>query len=215
MGAVAPPGLCWRHRGRRYRKWGERFASLPEEMGLVLGELEKRGLLYVDPRPGSQPPALVWGRSVDVIVDEPPTAADIENQTGAAGAIARAKGSALGFAGTPRSCHSPATGDVGGEPPGRWARACASKRIGAGADRPMSGLPYRPNVGAVLFNRDGKVFVARRADLPNAEGSRRRVAIAARWHRCERRPAASPCCVNWRKRSAQRMLRSSESIPTG
>ena len=34
----------------------------------------------------------------------------------------------------------------------------------------MSGLPYRPNVGAVLFNRDGLVFVARRADLPNAEG---------------------------------------------
>jgi putative (di)nucleoside polyphosphate hydrolase len=31
-------------------------------------------------------------------------------------------------------------------------------------------LPYRPNVGAVLFNRDGRVFVARRADLPNAEG---------------------------------------------
>jgi len=31
-------------------------------------------------------------------------------------------------------------------------------------------LPYRPNVGAVLFNRDGQVFVARRADLPNAEG---------------------------------------------
>jgi putative (di)nucleoside polyphosphate hydrolase len=31
-------------------------------------------------------------------------------------------------------------------------------------------LPYRPNVGAVLFNRHGKVFVARRADLPNAEG---------------------------------------------
>jgi putative (di)nucleoside polyphosphate hydrolase len=34
----------------------------------------------------------------------------------------------------------------------------------------MSALPYRPNVGAVLFNRDGLVFVARRADLPNAEG---------------------------------------------
>jgi putative (di)nucleoside polyphosphate hydrolase len=37
----------------------------------------------------------------------------------------------------------------------------------------MSGgptLPYRPNVGAVLFNRSGRVFVARRADLPNAEG---------------------------------------------
>jgi putative (di)nucleoside polyphosphate hydrolase len=31
-------------------------------------------------------------------------------------------------------------------------------------------LPYRPNVGAVLFNADGLVLVARRADLPNAEG---------------------------------------------
>ncbi|MGA9866591.1 MAG: RNA pyrophosphohydrolase [Acetobacteraceae bacterium] len=32
-------------------------------------------------------------------------------------------------------------------------------------------LPYRPNVGAVLFNPVGLVFVARRADLPNAEGA--------------------------------------------
>ncbi len=32
-------------------------------------------------------------------------------------------------------------------------------------------LPYRPNVGAVLFDRRGMVFVARRADLPNAEGT--------------------------------------------
>ncbi len=32
-------------------------------------------------------------------------------------------------------------------------------------------LPYRPNVGAVLFNPAGQVFVARRADLPNAEGA--------------------------------------------
>ena len=35
----------------------------------------------------------------------------------------------------------------------------------------MSTLPYRPNVGAALFNRAGRVFVARRADLPNAEGA--------------------------------------------
>jgi putative (di)nucleoside polyphosphate hydrolase len=32
-------------------------------------------------------------------------------------------------------------------------------------------LPWRPNVGAVLFNRAGHIFVARRADLPNAEGA--------------------------------------------
>jgi len=31
-------------------------------------------------------------------------------------------------------------------------------------------LPYRANVGAALFNREGLVLVARRADLPNAEG---------------------------------------------
>ena len=40
----------------------------------------------------------------------------------------------------------------------------------------MSDLPYRPNVGAVLFNRDGLVLVARRADLPNAEATLRRAA---------------------------------------
>jgi putative (di)nucleoside polyphosphate hydrolase len=32
-------------------------------------------------------------------------------------------------------------------------------------------LPYRPNVGAALFNRQGQVLVARRADLANAEGA--------------------------------------------
>src|SRR5579875_3274745 len=31
-------------------------------------------------------------------------------------------------------------------------------------------MPYRPNVGAVLFNREGRIFVARRADFQNAEG---------------------------------------------
>lgn len=35
----------------------------------------------------------------------------------------------------------------------------------------MKTLPYRDNVGAVLFNAEGLVLVARRADLPNAEGA--------------------------------------------
>ena len=35
----------------------------------------------------------------------------------------------------------------------------------------MTTLPYRPNVGAVLFNPAGLIFLARRADLPNAEGA--------------------------------------------
>jgi len=32
-------------------------------------------------------------------------------------------------------------------------------------------MPYRANVGAALFNRAGRVLIARRADLPNAEGT--------------------------------------------
>jgi putative (di)nucleoside polyphosphate hydrolase len=31
-------------------------------------------------------------------------------------------------------------------------------------------LPYRPNVGACLFDRRGLVLICRRADMPNAEG---------------------------------------------
>jgi len=37
--------------------------------------------------------------------------------------------------------------------------------------RDISLWPYRPNVGAVLFNPAGLIFVARRADMPNAEGA--------------------------------------------
>ncbi len=32
-------------------------------------------------------------------------------------------------------------------------------------------MPYRLNVGAVLFNRHGQVLVAKRANLPDAEGA--------------------------------------------
>ncbi len=35
----------------------------------------------------------------------------------------------------------------------------------------MSALPYRPCVGAALFNRDGLVWIGRRADKPNNEGA--------------------------------------------
>ncbi|MFT8244218.1 RNA pyrophosphohydrolase [Roseomonas sp. BN140053] len=35
----------------------------------------------------------------------------------------------------------------------------------------MSDLPYRPNVGAVVFNADGLVLVARRADQPRGEAA--------------------------------------------
>jgi uncharacterized protein len=82
---------------------GERFASLPDAINPVLAELSRLGLLYVDPRPGAAPPPLVWSRSVDVVLDEPGAAAiDIDDKLAQLAELARAKGSALGFAGTVR-----------------------------------------------------------------------------------------------------------------
>jgi polysaccharide deacetylase 2 family uncharacterized protein YibQ len=81
---------------------GERFASLPEEINPVLAELAARGLLYNEPRPGAPAPPLVWGKAVDLVVDEPATAADIDRKLGLLRDIARQRGSALGFAGAVR-----------------------------------------------------------------------------------------------------------------
>jgi polysaccharide deacetylase 2 family uncharacterized protein YibQ len=81
---------------------GERFASLRDEMDPVLTELASRGLLYVDPRPGTKSPPFVWSRTVDLVVDEPATAADIDDKLAQLSRLARDKGSSLGFAGTVR-----------------------------------------------------------------------------------------------------------------
>jgi uncharacterized protein len=81
---------------------GERFASLPQEINPVLAELSRRGLLYVDPRPDAAQLPLVWSRSVDLVLDEPGAAADIDDKLAQLARLARAKGSALGFAGTVR-----------------------------------------------------------------------------------------------------------------
>jgi hypothetical protein len=78
---------------------GERFASLPDQINPMLVELAHRGLLYVDPRRGAPPLPAVWSRSVDLVVDEPPTAAEIDNKLAQLSRLAREKGSALGLAG--------------------------------------------------------------------------------------------------------------------
>ena len=81
---------------------GERFASLPDQIDPVLAELARRGRLYVDPRPDAAPLPLVWSRSVDLVLDEPGAAADIDDKLAQLARLARTKGSALGFAGTVR-----------------------------------------------------------------------------------------------------------------
>ena len=81
---------------------GERFAALPDQMNPVLNELAARGLLYADPRPGSARPHGVWGRTVDVLVDEPPSAMAIDDKLAELVRLAREKGSALGLVGVVR-----------------------------------------------------------------------------------------------------------------
>jgi len=80
---------------------GERFAALPVSIGAVQEALYRRGLLYVDPRPGEHGPARAWGRTADIVVDEPATRGEIERKLEALERLARERGTggAVGYAG--------------------------------------------------------------------------------------------------------------------
>ncbi len=80
---------------------GERFAEQTILYEKLLDELSRRGLLYIDPRPGrgGDKLAAAPGRAVDLIVDDPPARAEIEAKLAALERLARDKGSALGLAG--------------------------------------------------------------------------------------------------------------------
>lgn len=82
---------------------GGRFAASPELIGPVLRELDRRGLIYVDPRPAA--PALegAAGRQVDVLIDDPaPVRAEIDANLARLEQIAKERGAALGLIGVPR-----------------------------------------------------------------------------------------------------------------
>jgi polysaccharide deacetylase 2 family uncharacterized protein YibQ len=78
---------------------GERFAASPAAFAAMQDELASRGLLYIDPRPGAAAPTGVPGRSVDVVVDDPPSATAIDAKLSALERIARTRGFAIGLAG--------------------------------------------------------------------------------------------------------------------
>lgn len=80
---------------------GERFAAMEQSYQALQESLRNRGLLYLDARPGVSAPMRAWGRSVDVILDEPATRSEIEKRLGELEAIAKARGSALGLANAP------------------------------------------------------------------------------------------------------------------
>ena len=81
---------------------GERFAASAQSMDPVLDELARRGLLYVDPRPGAPRPLRAIGRSVDLVIDEPAVRPQIEARLAELEQIARDHGAALGLVELPR-----------------------------------------------------------------------------------------------------------------
>jgi uncharacterized protein len=81
---------------------GERFAEVADQMNPMLVTLATRGLLYVDPRPGAARLPYVWSRTVDVVIDDPPTAASIDAHLADLEKRAHDTGAALGLIGAIR-----------------------------------------------------------------------------------------------------------------
>ncbi len=76
---------------------GERFAGSAPQMKLVTAELARRGLFYIDTRPGAARLPDAWGRDIDVIVDRPAGFASLQAGLDQLERIARDKGRALGL----------------------------------------------------------------------------------------------------------------------
>jgi polysaccharide deacetylase 2 family uncharacterized protein YibQ len=82
---------------------GERLMDEPEQRDAMLAEVAKRGLLFVDARPGQPGLKLAWNRSVDVTIDDDPADdASLDARLDQLAKLARDKGSALGLVAVPR-----------------------------------------------------------------------------------------------------------------
>ena len=81
---------------------GERFAAATELFLPLLAELSRRGLFFVDARPGAGYEPGIWSASVDLIIDEPPDGASIDAKLRQLEELARQRGAAIGLAGAPR-----------------------------------------------------------------------------------------------------------------
>jgi polysaccharide deacetylase 2 family uncharacterized protein YibQ len=82
---------------------GERLSGDPLQLDPVLAEAARRGLLFVDARPGQPGLAQAWNRAVDVLIDEDPvTEASLDAKLRMLSALARDKRSALGLVSVPR-----------------------------------------------------------------------------------------------------------------
>jgi polysaccharide deacetylase 2 family uncharacterized protein YibQ len=81
---------------------GERFAANGELLASVQQALTRRGLLYVDPRPGAPQPERAFGRGIDLLLDEPSAVRpEVERQLAVLEGLARQRRSAVGLANNP------------------------------------------------------------------------------------------------------------------
>jgi polysaccharide deacetylase 2 family uncharacterized protein YibQ len=78
---------------------GERFSASPESMRPMLEVLHARGLMFVEGRTGEAAPQGIPGRSVDLVLDDRQSRAEIEQRLADLERLARERGSALGVAG--------------------------------------------------------------------------------------------------------------------
>ena len=115
------------------RLLGERFAAEPELINPVLRAIAARGLFYVDPRIDAGALPAVWGRRVDVVVDDAEPASSIDAQLAELSRIARARGSALGLVG---AVHPAMVERIAA-----WTRQLAAQGI---ALAPVSALVEKP-----------------------------------------------------------------------
>jgi polysaccharide deacetylase 2 family uncharacterized protein YibQ len=76
---------------------GERFAALSEPFLAMQDSLRMRGLLYIDARPGEPHPARAWGRTIDIVIDEPADRRTIDLNLAALERRARERGAAVGL----------------------------------------------------------------------------------------------------------------------
>jgi polysaccharide deacetylase 2 family uncharacterized protein YibQ len=90
---------------------GERFAQTGQGFSEVLGEMTKRGLIYLDPRTGAPALATAGGqnvRVVDMVVDQSPNPQDpvtadmIDQRLATLERLATERGKAIGLAGPPQ-----------------------------------------------------------------------------------------------------------------
>jgi hypothetical protein len=81
---------------------GERFSAMNEQLEPILETVASRGLYWIDTRAGQAAMPDVWSRSIDVIIDEPPDQANIDQRLDQLAHLAQDRGAALGLATDPR-----------------------------------------------------------------------------------------------------------------